>query len=64
MVLCESHQDWFEFVVMYKTRIPHANVMKNFGWEGIQLCAIFVGIYFLVGRMEDLRVGGWCSVSE
>ena len=29
MVLCELHQDWLYFLV-YKTRMPHSNVMKNF----------------------------------
>ena len=29
IVLCESRQDWFEFVVMYKTCMPHVNVMKK-----------------------------------
>ena len=40
-VLCVLHQDYFWSVAMYKTRMPHANVMKKFRWEGIQLCAIF-----------------------
>ena len=43
MVLCESHQYWFQFDVICKTRMPPFIVMKKFQWEGIQLCAIFVG---------------------
>ena len=27
IVLCESRQDWFEFVAMHNTLIPHANVL-------------------------------------
>ena len=49
---------------MYKTRIPHINVMKKLRWEGIQLFEIFVGTFVLVGRVEDSRVGAWCSVSR
>ena len=49
MVLCDSHQDWFYFVAMHKTRIPHANVMKKFRWERIQLCDFFAGTRLLVG---------------
>ena len=30
MVLCESHQDWFYFFEMYKTRMSHVNVMEKF----------------------------------
>ena len=29
IMLCESIHQWFEFVAMYKTQIPHANVMKK-----------------------------------
>ena len=29
MVLCESHQEWFYFAVMYMTRMTLANVKKN-----------------------------------
>ena len=43
IVLCESLQDWFEFVVMYKTRITHANVTNKVRWEGIELCESFGG---------------------
>ena len=43
IVLCEFHQDWFEFVAMYKTLIPHANVIKKVLWEGIELCENFGG---------------------
>ena len=49
IVLCESRQDWFEFVVMYKTRMPHANFLKKLQWEGIQLCEILEEQDFLNG---------------
>ena len=29
IVMCESHQDWFNFFVMYKTCMPHDNVIKK-----------------------------------
>ena len=29
IVLCESRQDWFEFVAMYNTQMTHANVTKK-----------------------------------
>ena len=32
MVLCESHQEWFQFVAMHNNRMPHINFMKNFRW--------------------------------
>ena len=43
MMFCDSHQDWFYFVAMYNTQIPHVNLTKKFRWEGIKLCAIFGG---------------------
>ena len=46
IVMCESLQYWFKFVVIYKNQMPHANVMKNVLWEGIKLCAIFGGTRF------------------
>ena len=49
---------------MYNTRVPHINVMKKLLWEGIQLCEIFVGFLFLVGRVEASIVGGWCNVRK
>ena len=49
---------------MYKTCMSHANVKKKFLWEGIQLCAIFVGTIFFVGGVEASWVGGWCSMRE
>ena len=41
VVLCGFHQDWFQSVVIYKTCMPHANVMKKVRWGLIQPCAIF-----------------------
>ena len=35
IVLCESQQDWFQFVTMYKTRTTHGNFTKKVRWEGI-----------------------------
>ena len=43
VVLYELIQNWFEFVAMYNTQIPHENVMKKVRWEGIKLCAILGG---------------------
>ena len=42
-VLCELRQDWFQFVSIYKTQMPHINVMKKVRCDGIELCAIFGG---------------------
>ena len=47
---------------MYKTRMPHTNVLKKLQREEIQLCEIFLGTLFLFGRVEASRWGGWCSV--
>ena len=44
--------------------MTHINVMKKVQWEGIQLCAFFDGQEFLVGQVEDLRVGGWFSLRK
>ena len=38
--------------------------MKNFRWEGINLCEIFVETIVLVGRVEASWVGGWCSIRK
>ena len=43
IVLCELHQDWFEFSAMYKTQMSHENITKKFRWEGIKLCEILGG---------------------
>ena len=33
IVLCGSHQYWFYSIAMYKTCMPHDNVMKKIRWE-------------------------------
>ena len=57
ILLCESRQDWFDFVVMYKTRMPHANVMKKVRWEGIELCPFFGGKILFI-RSSGIFDGG------
>ena len=49
VVLCESHQYWFEFGSMYKTQMPHVNVMKKFRWEVIKLCAFLYKTFSWAG---------------
>ena len=56
-VSCEFRQDWFGFVVMYKTRVPHVNVMKNVLWEGTKLCAIFRGKIVFSRASGSFKVG-------
>ena len=55
MLMCESHQYWFYLVAIYKTLIPHINVMNNLQWEEIQRCVISVGD-FLWGKWN---LQGW-----
>ena len=56
ILLCESCQKWFEFVTMYKTRMPHANVINKVWWEGIELCKIFRGTRLKLG---EWKIQGW-----
>ena len=58
IVLCELRQDCSYFVMMVKTRMPHANVMKKVQWEEIQLCAIFGGT-IIFSRASGRFKGGW-----
>ena len=64
VLLCELHQYLFEFVAMYKIRVLHVKFMKEVRWEGIQLCENFGVTRIFVGRMEDSRVVGWCSMRK
>ena len=43
---------------MYKTRMPHTNVLKKVQWERIELCVIF-GITRLFSRASVSFKGGW-----
>ena len=64
MVLCELHQEWFQFVTIYKTCMPHVNVMDKLQWEGIQLCDFLEKQDFLVMQVEYSSVIGWCIVKK
>ena len=57
IVLYESRQYWFYFFAMYKTRIPHANVINKVQWEVIKMCAIFGGTR-LFCRASKIFKGG------
>ena len=39
--MCELREYVLEFIVMYKTEMPHINGMKDVQREGIKLCVIF-----------------------
>ena len=46
---------------MYNTRMPHINVMKEFQWDEIKLCAIFAGFFLKLGEQ---KLQGWvCGVA-
>ena len=64
MMFCEFHQDWFQFVAMYKTHMPHINIMKKFQWEEMQLCEIFLGTFccWEIGSFQGGWVGWWYSM--
>ena len=57
MVFYESHQDWFYFVAMYTTHMPHINVMKKLRWERIQMCELFFRNICL--KLGDWKIQGW-----
>ena len=57
IVLCESLREWFNFFAMYRTHMPHANVMKKVRWEGIKLCAIFEGTRLFIQASGSFQVG-------
>ena len=59
IVLCESLQDWFEFVDMYKNGMAHANATKKVQWSGIQLCENFGGtrlFNWTSGKFKGMQV--------
>ena len=56
IVFCDLHQDWFEFVAMYKTRMPSVKVMKKVQWEKIELCDYFGQTSLFVNQLEAHRV--------
>ena len=58
ILLCELHQDWFYFIAIYKTCMSNENVMKKVRWNGIQLCAIFVGTGLFSWLSGNFK-GGW-----
>ena len=60
-VLCDYHQDWFYFSAMYNNWTPHSNMMKKFQWEVIQVCTIFVGIFYWASGSFK---GGWVVLRE
>ena len=61
MVLCDLQQDLFQFDEIYKTHMPHANVMKKVWWEGIQMCTIFV-VKIIFSWASGSFKGGWVDV--
>ena len=63
IVLCESPQDWFEVVVIYKTLMTHANFIKKVQWEGIEQCEIFGGTR-LFSPQSGVFQGGWVMLRE
>ena len=47
IVLCELFQDWFDFVAIYKTQMPHVNFIKKMIWGVIEMRAHFGGTIIL-----------------
>ena len=54
-MFCESRQDWFGFIVMYKSKIPCVNVMNKIQWEGIKQCVIFGRTSIFIWSSESFQ---------
>ena len=63
MMLCDYHQDRFQWVLICKTLMPHISVINKLQWEEIQLCEIILGTFIVFGQVEISRVDGWCRLS-
>ena len=64
IVFCKLSKDWFEFVAMYKTFIPHVHVAKKVNGREPKCVQFLEEQEFLARRMENSRLGGRCTVRK
>ena len=52
---CNSRQDWFHFLLMFKAQMPHIDVMKNILWQKNEQCIVFGCMSTLIRDSGSLK---------